>query len=107
MPGFGRHSEQEWKCPFCKKGLIKVYFREGFIQSKVSSISAGKKYTKYQVNDKIEEVGNACPVCDKTAKEIKKAFDTGIASEHGHEERLKRILDAGLPTKIISRNRGK
>jgi len=102
MPGFGRHSEQEWRCPFCKKGLVKVYFREGFLQAKGSSISAGKKYIKYKVDDKIEEIGNDCSVCGKKANEIKKAFDTGITTEKSHEERLKRLRESGIPTKIVS-----
>ena len=100
MSGFGRHSVQEWKCPFCKKGKVKVYFREGFIQAKASSISAGKKYSKQHVEDKIEEIGSDCPICGKTAKEIKKAFDTGITTEKSHEERLKRLKEAGLTTII-------
>ncbi len=103
MVGFGRHSEQEWACPFCKKGRVKVYFREGYTHAKASSISAGKKYTKQKVDDKIEEVGSDCPVCGKSAKEIKKAFETGITKEISHEERLKRLMKSGLPTKIVSK----
>ena len=103
MAGFGRHSEQEWLCPFCKKGKVKVYFKEGYIQAKASSISAGKKYSKYQVDEKIEEVGGDCPECGKSGKEIKKAFETGITKELSHDERLKRLQASGLPTKIINK----
>ena len=101
MVGFGRHSELKWRCPFCKKGIIRIYFKEGYIQSTASSISAGKKYTKHKVDGQIESVGNGCPVCGKSAKEIKKAFETGTIKEISHEERLKRLQTAGLPTKIM------
>ena len=105
MPGFGRHTEKEWKCPFCKKGKVKVYFREGYVQSKMSRISAGKAYTKHSVEDKIESVGNDCPVCGKKAKEIKKAFESGVTKEKSHDERLKRLQESGIPTKITTKKR--
>lgn len=100
MPGLGRHSEQEWTCPFCKRGKVKIYFKEGFIQAKASSISAGKKYIKHKVDDKIEEIGSDCPVCGKSAKEIKKAFETGKTKEITHEDRLKRLRASGLPVRL-------
>lgn len=104
MSGFGRHMEVEWKCPFCRKGLIKVYYREGFTQAKASSISAGKKYTKSKVDDSIENVGNDCPECGKSSEEIKKAYEKGEEREitpEEHKKRLERFKDMGLPTKIV------
>lgn len=108
MPGFGRHMEVEWKCPFCKKGLIKVYFREGFTQSSASSIAAGKKYTKQAVGDKVENVGSDCPECGKTAEEIKKAFDKGVDKEitpDEHKKRLERLRAAGFGMQIVNKRR--
>lgn len=104
MVGFGRHGQQIWKCPFCKKGEIEIFFREGYVQARASSISAGKKYTKQAVDDKIENVGNDCPVCGKSAEDIKKAFETGTTRELSHEERLKRLKQSGLPTKVVSKS---
>ena len=103
MVGFGRHSEQEWTCPFCNKGRVIVHFREGYVQSTASSISAGKKYTKHAVDDKIENIGSDCPICGKSSKEIKEAFESGITRVIPHEERLKRLQHSGLPTKIVSK----
>lgn len=77
-----------------------VNYREGYVQAKASSISAGKKYTRHVVDDKIENVKNDCPVCGKSAKEIKKAFEKGIAKVLTHKQRLEMLKKRGLPLVI-------
>lgn len=99
MVGLGRHDEVEIECPFCGKGKIKMYHKEGYIQSKASSISSGKKFTGHKVDDSYV-VQNNCSNCGKTKKEIERAFETGETKQMSHEERLKRLKDSGLPTRV-------
>lgn len=42
-----------------------------------------------------------CPNCGKSKKEIKELLESGGITK-SHEERLKRLREAGLPTKIVS-----
>jgi len=48
------------------------------------------------------EVLEDCPKCGKKAKEIQRAYETGITKELTHEERLERLRKAGLPTRITT-----
>lgn len=41
-----------------------------------------------------------CPKCGKKAKEIEKALKKGKTKDVSHEDRLKRLKEAGLPTRI-------
>jgi len=104
MVGLGRHSKTEIECPFCHKGKVMMHHTEGCLQGRKSSIAAGSKITYHMRPDKYK-VQSKCPNCGKTAKEIEKALETGITKELTHEERLKRLKEAGLPTKIESKRR--
>ena len=86
-------------CPFCGKGKVNVYHKEGFIQAKTSRISAGGKQTFYKKPDEYH-VQNDCPECGKSKKEIERAFETGITRKKSHQEKLNRLKEAGLPTRI-------
>lgn len=99
MAGLARHSEKEIECPFCKKGKIRMHYQEGYLQAQTSRISGQTKQTFHRVGEK-HIVQNGCSVCKKTSKEIEKALDTGMIREVSHKERLKRLKDAGLPTRI-------
>ena len=81
--------------------MITIFHKEGFLQARVSRISAGAKTKFYRIPDYYEVMGN-CPNCGKTKKEIQKALDTGKTHDTPHEERLKRIKESGLPTVIES-----
>ena len=41
-----------------------------------------------------------CPECGKSKKEIERAFETGITRKKSHQEKLNRLKEAGLPTRI-------
>lgn len=99
MVGLGRHDETEMECPFCSKGKIRMYHQEGYMQGKTSRISAGAKQTFHAVQDKYI-VQNTCSECGKSIKEIENAFNTGITKRRTHEERLKALREAGLPTRV-------
>lgn len=98
--GLGRKGETELECPFCHKGRVKTFHKEGYMQAKSSRISAGAK-TKYYRRPDTYEVLEDCPDCGKKKKEIQKAMDGEISTKRmSHEERLKRIKAAGLSTEI-------
>ena len=99
MAGLARHGEVELDCPFCCKAKIKAHFKEGFLQARKSSISAGSKFTYYKRPDTYM-VAEDCPNCHKTHKEIEQAFNRGITKEVPHEDRVKRLKDSGLPTVV-------
>jgi len=84
------------KCPFCDKGDIEVittldWYSEG------RAHAAGKSKMIPQYHPEKKEIENNCPECRKTKKEIKEALDSSKVS---HEEIIKRLNAAGLPTKI-------
>ena len=98
--GLGRKGEMELECPFCRKGKVKTFHKEGYIQAKTSRISAGAKIKYYKTPD-MYEVLEDCPNCGRKKKEIQKAMDGEISTKQmSHEERLKRFKDAGLPLVI-------
>jgi len=101
MVGLGRKGQIEFKCPFCKKGIVMVFHKEGYLQGRKSHIAAGDKIKFYKMPD-IYEVLEDCPNCGKTAKEMQKAYESGVTREPTHEERLERMRKAGLPTRIIT-----
>lgn len=90
------------ECPFCKKNVVKTLKFESFMQAERTHISAGTKYIYHRTPEKYE-VLDKCPNCGKTKEEIQKALDTGITKQLSHEERLRRLMKAGLPTKIVSK----
>lgn len=96
MVEVGRVSIKELDCPFCKKAKIKATHKEGYIQSKASSISAGKKYTKHKVGEKWEILED-CPECGAKKNVIQDMYD-GKSRPETKEERLKRLKAAGIPT---------
>ena len=96
--GLGRKGEMELECPFCRKGKVKTFHKEGYLQAKTSRISAGAK-TKYYKTPDTYEVLEDCPNCGRKKKEIQKAFDGEISTKQmSHEKRIKKMKEAGLPT---------
>jgi len=102
MVGLGRKGQIELECPFCNKGRVKVFHKEGYLQGRKSHIAAGNKVKFYKMPD-IYDVLEDCPNCGKKAKEIQRAYETGITKEPSHKERLERLGKAGLPTRIEQR----
>jgi|GEM_PF-1999495 len=98
MIGVGRAETKELDCPFCKKAKIKANFKESFIQTKASSISAGKKYKKYMIPEKWEILED-CPNCKSKKQDIQDMYD-GKKKPETKDERRKRLIEAGIPTQI-------
>jgi len=94
----------EIQCPFCGKIGVKAFHKPSHLEPKVSHISAGKKTTYYRVPESYD-IMSGCPHCGKSSAAIQKVFDTGILKELSHEERLRRLQNAGLPTTVKAENR--
>jgi hypothetical protein len=85
-------------CPFCRQLTIKILHqpfvaRKGITKSRFGA--GGPVYTKEK-----DEVLSGCENCGKTQEEVEKELN-GEGRPLPHEERLKRLREAGLPTKIV------
>ena len=89
------------KCPFCKEGDIDVLYTSEHMSAH-ATFSAGGKSKKMIPNYHPEkyDVRNSCPICKKSRQEIKDVLQRGGEGTKSHEDRLKRIRDSGLPTRI-------
>ena len=96
-----REIQETVGCPFCKKAKIDFTYVPAYISWNVSRISAGAKRTRF-CHEPRYEVHSKCPKCGKSAREIKQVLESGGKTK-SHEERLKRLRKAGLPTKIVSK----
>ena len=47
-----------------------------------------------------------CPECGKSAQAIKEVLDSGGMKPKSHEERLRRLREAGLPVRIVRESTG-
>lgn len=99
MVGLGRKGETFVECPFCEKGQVRTFHKEGYIQGKQSRISAGGKFTFHSVPDTYEVLED-CPNCGKNKKEIQAYLDGKLKKKIDPEKLKKRLAESGLPTNI-------
>lgn len=104
MAEMGERSSQQYSesiedvdCPLCKRAKVRVSFVAGYMSWSISRIAAGAKRTRYFHDPRIR-VLQACGACKATKAEIKEALEKGKSGQLSHEEKLKRIQEAGLPT---------
>jgi len=91
---------EELGCPFCKKGKVAVTIIPEYYSYKTArAIHQIKRIPVYHP-EKIEVNSPKCPACGKSRREIKESLTSGNEKIGSNEERLKRMRDAGLPTKI-------
>jgi len=91
-------SETIIQCPFCGKLTITI-LHIPFVSKTISSKTrAGGRETRIQKER--YDVLSGCSECRKSQKEVEKALNTGKTKEIPHEERLRRIKEAGLPTRL-------
>ena len=101
LPEYSTRITKEIECPFCK-AKIKVLFKPSMLQFHISRVSAKTARVPYRTREKYEILVNKCPNCGKTKKEIEKALREGVPLPH--EEILKRLKEAGLPTKFTTKS---
>jgi len=94
--GLGRKGETKLECPFCQKGKVKTFHKEGYLQAKTSRISAGAKTLHYRVSDRYEILED-CPNCGAKKKDIQDYYDGKYKKRLSHEERIKLWKKRGLP----------
>ena len=84
-------------CPFCGKMTITILHVPFVANIFTSKCRAGGRNTVYQKER--FDVMSGCEACGKNRKEVEKALNSS-GKEQSHEERLKRLKEAGLPTRI-------
>lgn len=89
-------SETLTTCPFCKKLTVKVLHIPFVANTYTSKCRAGGKKLVYQ-REKFN-VLSGCEACGKTQKEVQDELDG--KREIPHEERIRRLQQSGLPTRI-------
>jgi len=96
--GLGRKGEMELECPFCRKGKVKIFHKEGYLQAKTGRISSGAK-TKYYKTLDTYEVLKDCPNFGKKKTEIHKALDGEISTKQVSHECSVEMGATALPLK--------
>lgn len=89
-------------CPFCGKLTISILHIPFVANTFTSKCRAGGRNTVYQKER--YDVLSGCEACGKSQKEIEKALNEGSTKQVSHEERLRRLREAGLPLKIESKS---
>jgi len=90
------------KCPFCKRGEIETVYFPSVLHKRKGTWGGYKPTFKRSADDMIVTSAK-CPNCGKSGKEIQKSLKKESIREVSHDERLKRLQEAGLPTKIVSK----
>lgn len=89
------------ECPFCKKIGVTAFHKPSFLQGKTSRISAGAKTSFHRVRERYFIQGD-CPNCGAKNKDLQAWFDGTYQDDKqlSHEERIRRMKEAGFPTRI-------
>lgn len=90
---------KEMECPFCGKGRIELLATPEYYSYKTSHAAhQTKRIPLYHPED--IEVKSSCQECGKGRNDIKKSLNGGEKKEIPHDEAVRRLKAAGLPTKI-------
>lgn len=90
--------EETAKCPFCNEADIHYIHSPIFLKFKKGSYG-GSKQGITRTQEKIMVTDEECPNCHKSRSQLEKRLKDN-KKEIPHEERIKRMRDAGLPTRI-------
>lgn len=94
--GLGRKGETELECPFCHKGKVKTFHKEGYMQARTSRIS-GRKATRSHQRAETHKVMEDCPNCGAKKKDIQAWYDGTYKEPRTHKEKIERLKKRGLP----------
>jgi hypothetical protein len=83
-------------CPNCGKEGVEAIVKRGYLGHATSRISSGSKTKYFRVGESVKIV-SGCYICGKTLKELIKINNDGKSS---HKQRIRRLKDAGIPTRI-------
>jgi len=87
------------KCPFCGLGEIDIIYMPASLKARKGPWG-GSKAGILEISEQIIVTTEKCSNCGKTKNEIKSALKKGTGKHLSHEERLRRLREAGLPTVI-------
>lgn len=88
-------------CPFCKKETVTVVHRPPTVINKRVKGSGTTKSSSFRTKDEIKVI-SGCSSCKASKEDVEKAFKQG--KQPSHEEVIRRLKEAGLPTKIVSKS---
>ncbi|MEW6664110.1 MAG: hypothetical protein AB1512_02670 [Thermodesulfobacteriota bacterium] len=97
--GLGRKDETVLECPFCHKGKVRVFHKEGYLQPRVSRISAGRKVKYYRIPDTYQ-VLEGCPICKRGKKDIELELEGKYADRAKAKRRLEQLKAQGIPARF-------
>lgn len=101
MYTFSKDWYEKIECPFCNKGTINIHHILPLKSENLSSTVGGRKAKASHQSPEREDVMNDCPACGAKLEKIqKKLRDREISKPPSNKEILKRLRDAGLPTKV-------
>lgn len=88
-------------CPFCKNATITADFFPPVVKRSKGPWGGHKPDLSWSAESLIITTPK-CPSCGKSDKELAKAYAKGTTKKVSHEERLRRLKEAGLPTLITN-----
>jgi len=97
-----REATETRPCPFCGKGQVDVTYVDGYVSWRVSGAAGRVKRSRWYHPPQCR-VHSKCPECGQSAEAIRQVFDGGVTNSKPHEERLRRLREAGLPTRVVSK----
>ena len=97
---FSRDWFESIECPFCEKGEIRIHKTLPIKKENISTTVGGRRARTGSQTPEKEEVQNDCPKCGAKRKDIQKKLKEGVTKTPSNREILKRLQEAGLPTKV-------
>ncbi len=88
------------RCPFCDKGRIEIHYRPAVRKANLSTTVGGRTAKTASSSSPVEEPLNSCKECGAKRKDIQKKLKEGLTKPPSNKEILKRLKEAGLPTKV-------
>lgn len=89
------------ECPLCNKGIIEIHHILPIRNNNMTTTVAGRRAKTTHESPEREDVLNDCPSCGATRESIEKKLKEGkLSKPPSREQILKRLRDAGLPTKV-------
>ena len=98
---FSRDWYEKIECPFCNKGVIQIHHILPVKTDNLTSTVGGQTFKSSHQSKEKEEVQNDCPQCGAKREKMQKKLNEGSMSKSlSSKEVLKRLKDAGLPSKF-------
>lgn len=98
---FSRDWFEKIECPFCNKGIVEIHHILPVKNDNLSSTVGDRRARVSHESPEREDVQNDCPSCGAKKEAIEKKLRAGSPTKPlSRQEILKRLKDAGLPTKV-------